>query len=925
MRPAPLTSISGGACCDGMKSSSDGLPWRWLFPGQPDHSGPPWPAAESAPEFTDPEPFAEAGANSISVLVIVGWRQGAGRWLYADQRLSCRDILWLMRPGHLAQAAEELGECAPQAANLTVGVYRDVIELAPLARAAGRIWSLAVLDADPSIGARMRTARTGLLHASQFKVGRILEDLPRVVANADRLQHAVPLAALRKACEGRTALCVAAGPGLDDQIDLLRQAHADAVVIACDVVAARLEAAGIRVDVVMNVDSHAEIAKRIGRLANPETLLITGLAVHPDLAEAFPRIAFDEMSFGGQFAFRERTVFPRGTNVGAATVGLASFLGCAEIVLAGHDLSFTREQAYSRMVADSDRFAEFNFASLIASGQVYEIPGNADGPVLTDMTLGLGVDELAMLIRRMPDVAVYNLNMTSRRGACIPGARKLPEGWRPRPGSGRPLPLPQAGAGAANLMERTSRGMREAVLRTWRGWRDRAAGQLATDPVAFFTACETDGTLAPAWEIAQHAVAGYVLQAARLASQPAHQARMGARRAIMASLIDSLPVLDQAIEAAVDGRYHAPLIEPDPTFEAFRAEFSACLPVLPPDSFSGAVSQVACMHQGALLSSVSQVRLPPPVSVHDAVLRLAGCWQWLDAEARDEALACCWLEPQTAGYLLDIARRHGRLPQAALADPSQEWGGTLAMRAASALARLPDAPPAAVEALARTAVAWTPAHGILVERLCRLPAGAPVVGRLIEEGQLPVDDGLAADLLRLHPDPMAAIHLLEPYEDRLGAATTVAMAAKHLALREFPLAERHAARVPAIDALAEEALGIQLAAILAERGPAEMHAAAQSFPRPALRNGGMYLAIRHIAGTWEAWNFIAQNHLVPVAPHLIAAAMQECMTSSTPVDRLSACRLLGRIAADSRSAGGPAAWDADLATLVAAAEAMPAR
>ncbi|MFG0325710.1 MAG: 6-hydroxymethylpterin diphosphokinase MptE-like protein [Phycisphaerales bacterium JB037] len=198
----------------------------------------------------------------------------------------------------------------------------------------------------------MRTSITTTLVQSTITLRNLL-------MNADHYATRPGIADLVGSLAGRPAVCVAAGPSLQRNIDhLARPGVRDRVVIiAAQTVLKPLLARGIRPHFVTALDHH-EISRRFFEgLTADEVRGVTLVAepmVSPAVLEAFPGAVrlvsdhrLDAICADDPLLGRERGELEPGATVAHLSYELARALGCDPVVLVGQDLGFTDGQYYA--------------------------------------------------------------------------------------------------------------------------------------------------------------------------------------------------------------------------------------------------------------------------------------------------------------------------------------------------------------------------------------------------------------------------------------------------------------------------------------------------------------------------------------------------------------------------------------------------
>lgn len=172
---------------------------------------------------------------------------------------------------------------------------------------------------------------------SQVFIRRQIENL------ADNLQ---PAEHLRGRLAGHTAVILGGGPSLDQVLPWVREHRDRLVVFAVSRIARQLLAHRLTPDIMVSIDPHAvsfDVSKEMLRL-DPDTLLINAFHVSPLLLGQWQGTAL----YGGnrypwQTRREEQNLAAAGPTVTNTALAMAVQLGCAQVVLAGVDLCYSRE------------------------------------------------------------------------------------------------------------------------------------------------------------------------------------------------------------------------------------------------------------------------------------------------------------------------------------------------------------------------------------------------------------------------------------------------------------------------------------------------------------------------------------------------------------------------------------------------------
>jgi len=731
-------------------------------------------AEPDAPADLIAELLRPAANERLPGLVLVGWSRHAAALIAADPWLRTRRIVWVVEPGHLGalHAATATWKGAPILAAPCADARRVplLLQRCPVA------WSIAVIQ--PGwIG------YDEVLNAARYRYWRYLASpqrrftsLGNMLGRCSALSATIPLARWRGAYHGRTAICVAAGPSLDRRLDQLRSLQDHCVVIAVDVIATRLLALGLRLDFVINVDADDSLQPLLGPCSDPETVLAMPFDGHMALDGKFAQRSYFTSDPLGRLALGAEATFHHGTTVGVASVGFAAYLGCAEALLLGHDLSYGHASYYSSVVAGAEATDanERTAVEIIAT----TVTGNHGGPVTTNKLFEMAVQDLGMLLELHPGLLALNPNIGDRIGARIPHTHPLPADWQPR-GAGV-LPRPGAFVPATVAAENRPdvgpalRADIVALIAHWRAGLDRAA-----DPVALQLAAVRAHPLAlPYLEIFTEPA---VCQQVRLSARPPSVSATGHAEAIRAHLAACVT----RAEEVLIGLLAEPAIMPtvralgDDEGQITARFFGVDAPVRPHPELS--TSDLVLLGQQIsvyrlLLSLDSSLGLPTPLTARDGLLIGLSLQMPCPLRFAQETVCLCVLEEDAAHQpVLNWAIACAVVPGGWYAE-ADDPGQTPSLRATAAIGRLRRGSTVGTADVA-LAIAWPPCHIHLVRVLIGGGAIAlTTLAALIEAGSIALDDQAAALVMLHHPDLQTATRLAGSAGLHLGEATQIALA-----------------------------------------------------------------------------------------------------------------------------------------------------
>ncbi len=792
---------------------------RWLAP--------PPSADEAVPLGEDlaPGPAAralgQAAEENILTLVVVGWCRAAWDLIRSEPRLVRRKVHWIISAKDVA-ALEACTASADGDDEIVAAAVTDPAEVTQALAVIGGVFSLAVMSYDSAFLYRLQMMRIDNFVRQTRSLERSLRDFRHLVRRLEVRQAFALVDSWRGISRGETAVCVAAGPGLDASVDLLRRLAPDCVVICVDVAYRKLSQAGIRCDYVLNVDSHEAAVMRMDGVPGSNATLVMPIDGHVKADAWFTHIAnfvppaLIEPLFG-----TVGSDFSRGTNVGAATVGWALHLGCSEIVLLGHDLSFPTEAAYSTFVPEHERHGKDMLAKV---GRLIPVPGNAGGEVMTDHAFKIACADLSALLRAAKGRAeVYNYNINLGRGALIEHTTALPQDWAPaRVAQHNQQVMPQRAVrldGQA-LTERILAQVQQ-TLTAWRFLRSEGTEVLAT--IELLGA--KDG-LGYARDMLWPAVTGHILLLARLAAKGSAEPS-AAHVSYAARSFDDLMerwavyVSDQIAGAA-----------PPPPPDTLPAEGVAFLVALQPqvprlrqDSFEGALTPMLARERISLRHHLPGFILPVTPTADELCLVLVRVGAVSMPRDLVELFCLCSLEGERLRFVLDLAVTSGLLtaPQVCLANlaPWLREAAPEVIGAHDALVSVLGGGACPGPEILERILAWHPTHVPVIVALLSMQQArtdrVAALERLVVAGDLPLDDAVVGAIVALHPDPLAACTLLDAQIAVAGPATALAIAKRLLDIGDLVGARAQFSSIGTLGRCAEDRLAME-GAYLLERG-----------------------------------------------------------------------------------------------------------
>jgi hypothetical protein len=193
------------------------------------------------------------------------------------------------------------------------------------------------------------------------------------VANLPSLFAGTPMKNLKDKFRGFPAVCVAAGPSLDDAIPELKKIQKQFLIIACDSAVNALLKADIRPHIVVTVDifetNIEKLKPHFEELS--EAILIYSIESNPDNVRLFlgqKRVAVSAYSklllSWIDPAFNLQSQFPAMSSVSHMAIFSAMALGANPIIMVGMDLSYSKGKSHS---FDSAFFHSIDHEKLVST------------------------------------------------------------------------------------------------------------------------------------------------------------------------------------------------------------------------------------------------------------------------------------------------------------------------------------------------------------------------------------------------------------------------------------------------------------------------------------------------------------------------------------------------------------------------------
>ncbi len=236
----------------------------------------------------------------------------------------------------------------------------------------------------------------------------------QTVANLRPLIEDPGIAAFRGCFRAKPGIVIGAGPSLNKNIHLLREAADKAVLIAVDAALKPLLNAGVRPHLVTNIERTAGVNAFFLNLGRQEEIFFVFSPVAaPGTYAAFdgPKIIAHRYEKLMQWLALPKGALTGGPLVCNFAFDMAQYLGCDPIILVGQDLSFTPSGATH---ASGNVFGQIDEYKR----DTREVEGNYQERLLTTPSFEEGRKSLEVQVRHYPGVCINATEGGARINGC---------------------------------------------------------------------------------------------------------------------------------------------------------------------------------------------------------------------------------------------------------------------------------------------------------------------------------------------------------------------------------------------------------------------------------------------------------------------------------------------------------------------------
>ena len=275
---------------------------------------------------------------------------------------------------------------------------------------------------------KRRNEKTNLNKNTLKKFGKLW--LKNFLKNMEQTEGLFGINKIENIFASCPALIIAAGPGLDDTINLVKENEDKFIIIAADTAVRACHRHCLKPDFILLMDAQYWNYLHLADLDISDSILITESSVYPAVFRLTTRAKFLCTSMFPLAQYIEKLIGEKGKLVTGGSVATACWdfariLGCSEIIFAGLDLAFPDFQTHfkgSRFEEDVNAFSNRFFPSETASHlSLYAasppLKEGYEGKVLSDKRMQMYAWWFESKIAEFPDVKTYNL---LPRGLKIP-------------------------------------------------------------------------------------------------------------------------------------------------------------------------------------------------------------------------------------------------------------------------------------------------------------------------------------------------------------------------------------------------------------------------------------------------------------------------------------------------------------------------
>ncbi|MEL3911661.1 motility associated factor glycosyltransferase family protein [Treponema pedis] len=255
--------------------------------------------------------------------------------------------------------------------------------------------------------------------------------------NLPQLEKCINVSEFKNRFTDCSALIIAAGPGLNSILELIKKNEDKLLVIAADTAVRACLKAGITPDFILLMDGQYWNYLHLADIDISSSILVTELAVYPAVFRLKVRATVLASSVFPLAQHIEKEIGSMGKIITGGSVATACWdfarnLGVKEIICAGLDLSFPEFQTHfkgSRFEEDSNKNSfKLKTAEAASHFAVYsakpELNEGYNGKILTDIRMKMYAWWFESKIAEFPEIKTFNL---APKGLKIPNMPAISE------------------------------------------------------------------------------------------------------------------------------------------------------------------------------------------------------------------------------------------------------------------------------------------------------------------------------------------------------------------------------------------------------------------------------------------------------------------------------------------------------------------
>jgi len=214
------------------------------------------------------------------------------------------------------------------------------------------------------------------------------EWLQNLFANLPMIIESPGITRLYGKFSSQPAIIVAAGPSLNKNISLLREAKRKSVIICVGTALKPMLQVGIKPDLVLSIDGGAANYRHFEEIDVEGIPLVFDITIYPEIPKQYtgPKLVGgcheNLLRWVEQTLTEKKGLYEMGPSVACVAFDLAKKLGCNPIILVGQDLAYTDNKAHAQGTA-----YDYRTINDFRDRDIFEVEGVDGHPVLTDRVL----------------------------------------------------------------------------------------------------------------------------------------------------------------------------------------------------------------------------------------------------------------------------------------------------------------------------------------------------------------------------------------------------------------------------------------------------------------------------------------------------------------------------------------------------------